>query len=125
MGDVINLNRFRKKKAREEKERRAETNRRFHGRTAQERTQEEAEKARLEKKLDGAFLVRESVELEDLFSESEGVDYEKLERATRDVLSLEEFSRKLRGDSEAEESEVQADEKDSLESGAPSSEHDD
>ncbi len=95
---MINLNRFRKKKAREEKERRAETNRRFHGRTKAERAREETEKQRLEKKIDGAFLVREMVGLEDVPGGDDSGDFEKLEAATRDVMSLKEFSALLSGD---------------------------
>ncbi len=56
MGDVINLNRVRKKKARDDKARRAETNRRLHGRTKAERAAEAAQKARLERTLKGALL---------------------------------------------------------------------
>jgi hypothetical protein len=66
MGDVVNLNRFRKKKAREEKQKRAETNRRLHGRSQIERDREALLKKQLEDKLDGAFLLRESVTMEDL-----------------------------------------------------------
>jgi hypothetical protein len=36
MGTVINLNRYRKQKARKERAKQAETNRRVHGRTKQE-----------------------------------------------------------------------------------------
>jgi len=43
MGDVVHLNRFRKKKAKAEKERRAEHNRRLHGRTKAERARDEFE----------------------------------------------------------------------------------
>lgn len=56
--NVINLNKFRKKKARAEKEKRAETNRRLHGRTKAEREREAAAKERLEKRIDGAYLER-------------------------------------------------------------------
>jgi Domain of unknown function (DUF4169) len=59
MATVVNLNKFRKKKAKAEKEKRAETNRRLHGRTNAERRQEEFEKSRSEKTLDGARLVKE------------------------------------------------------------------
>ncbi len=95
---MINLNRFRKKKAREEKERRAETNRRLHGRTKAERAREDAEKKRLEKKIDGAFLVREMVGFEDVPRGDDSGDFEKLEAATRDVMSLQEFSALLSGE---------------------------
>lgn len=97
MGDVINLNRFRKKKAREEKERRAETNRRLHGRTKGERMREDADKKRLDKKIDGAFLVRETVGFEDVPKGDQEGDFEKLEAATRDAMSLQEFSALLSG----------------------------
>lgn len=96
MGDVINLNRFRKKKARDEKERRAETNRRLHGRTKSERAQEEAEKERLDKKIDGAFLVREMISHEDIPQEDAAQNFDKLEAATEHVLSMSEFSHRLR-----------------------------
>ena len=56
MGDLVNLNRFRKKQARAEKARRAEANRRLHGLSKAERAAEAAQKARLEGQLDGAFL---------------------------------------------------------------------
>jgi len=56
MGNVVNLNRFRKQKAKVEKEKRAETNRRLHGRTKAERSSELKNKQLLEKKLDGARL---------------------------------------------------------------------
>ena len=58
MGEVVNLNKFRKKKAKIAKEKRAETNRRLHGRTREEREREEAQKARLDKTVRGAFLER-------------------------------------------------------------------
>lgn len=96
MGDVINLNRFRKKKAREEKERRAETNRRLHGRTKAERAKEEAEKQRLDKKLDGAFLVREMVNLEEVPQEGGAESFDELEAAAEEALSMSEFSHRLR-----------------------------
>lgn len=88
MGDVVNLNRFRKKKAREEKARRAETNRRFHGRTKQERASDEAQKKRLEEKLAGAFLVREEVRMEDIPT-SEVLD--ALDAAADAAISMEEL----------------------------------
>lgn len=94
MGKVVNLNRFRKKKAKAEKEQRAERNRRFHGRTAAERFAEDFEKRKLEKKLDGALLVPERVDTERLMGPPEQV-YEALEQATRQVVSLSEFSERL------------------------------
>lgn len=60
MGIVVNLNRFRKKKAKLEKERQAETNRRLHGRTKAERERDEMQKRRLTNKLEGARLERKS-----------------------------------------------------------------
>ena len=48
MGDVVNLNKFRKRKAKLEKERQAETNRRLHGRTKTERENELAQKKKHE-----------------------------------------------------------------------------
>ncbi len=60
MGIVVNLNRFRKKKAKLEKERQAETNRRLHGRTKAEREREAKQKRLLESKVDGARLERDS-----------------------------------------------------------------
>jgi hypothetical protein len=59
MGNVVNLNKFRKQKAKAEKEARAETNRRLHGRTKAERARDEAQKKKLENAVRGAFLERE------------------------------------------------------------------
>jgi hypothetical protein len=59
MGNVVNLNKFRKKKAKAEKEARAETNRRLHGRTKAERARDEAQKERQENAVRGAFLERD------------------------------------------------------------------
>lgn len=56
MGDVVNLNKFRKRRAKLEKERQAETNRRLHGRTKEERARELLAKKKLETKVDGAKL---------------------------------------------------------------------
>jgi hypothetical protein len=56
MANVINLNKFRKRKAKLEKERKADTNRRLHGRTAAERTADELRKQKLQSKVDGARL---------------------------------------------------------------------
>lgn len=92
MGDVVNLNRYRKKKAREEKERRAETNRRLHGRTKAERAREEAQKKRIEDKLDGAYLVREDVTLADIPGANLEEVLERLDRAAERAISLRELS---------------------------------
>ena len=56
MAKVVNLNKFRKRKLKEEATKRADTNRRLHGRTKAEREREQVEKLRRESKLDGAFL---------------------------------------------------------------------
>jgi hypothetical protein len=56
MGDVVNLNRFRKRKAKAERQKQAEVNRRLHGRTKAERAREEQQKLRLTRALDGAKL---------------------------------------------------------------------
>ena len=56
MAKVISLNKYRKQKAKVEASKRADTNRRLHGRTAAERTHESLQKRRLDAKLDGARL---------------------------------------------------------------------
>jgi hypothetical protein len=56
MSNVVNLNKFRKRKAKAEKERRADTNRRLHGRTAAERAHDALQKKQLTSKVDGAKL---------------------------------------------------------------------
>ncbi len=58
MGGVVNLNKFRKRKAKVEQEKRAETNRRLHGRTKAERSRELKQQQLLDKKLDGARLTK-------------------------------------------------------------------
>jgi hypothetical protein len=57
MGNVVNLNKFRKRKAKAERQRQAETNRRLHGRTKAERARDEMQKHRQSTKVDGARLV--------------------------------------------------------------------
>ena len=52
-GDVVNLRRFRKSKARDDKERQAAENRRLFGRGKAEKTLVEAEKRREKSRLDG------------------------------------------------------------------------
>ncbi len=54
MNNVINLNKVRKRKAKEAKERRADTNRRLHGRTKAERAVEELQKKMQQRRVDGA-----------------------------------------------------------------------
>ena len=56
MGDVVNLNKFRKRKAKLAQEKQAETNRRLHGRTKAERQSELLQKRQLETQVDGARL---------------------------------------------------------------------
>lgn len=56
MGDLVNLNKFRKRKAKGEREKRAEVNRRVHGRTKAERALEESNKRRQSAKVDGSLL---------------------------------------------------------------------
>lgn len=56
MSNVVNLNKYRKQKAKVAAEQRADTNRRLHGRTKGERAREELQKKSLEKGLDGALL---------------------------------------------------------------------
>jgi hypothetical protein len=58
MGNVVNLNKFRKRKRKVEKARQAETNRRLHGRTKEERARELLAKQQLEGKVDGARLTK-------------------------------------------------------------------
>lgn len=55
-GKVVNLNRFRKKKAREEQAKRADTNRRLHGRTGAEKERERLERERAARALEGKRL---------------------------------------------------------------------
>lgn len=56
MGEVVNLNKFRKRRAKAEQEKQAETNRRLHGRTKAERARDELQKQRLQTQVDGARL---------------------------------------------------------------------
>jgi hypothetical protein len=59
MGEVVNLNKYRKKKAREEREKRAEQNRLKRGLSQAERALREKKKQIDEKRLDGHKLERE------------------------------------------------------------------
>ncbi|HSO39153.1 MAG TPA: DUF4169 family protein [Labilithrix sp.] len=54
--NVVNLNRFRKKKQREEKAKQAEINRIRHGRTQAEKDRERAERERAARSIDGKRL---------------------------------------------------------------------
>ena len=56
MGNVINLNKFRKRKEKEERAKRADTNRRLHGRTKIERQRDELQKQQLQRGLEGKRL---------------------------------------------------------------------
>jgi hypothetical protein len=56
MSNVVNLNKFRKAKAKAEKEKQAETNKRLHGRSKAERQRELLQKKQLETQVDGARL---------------------------------------------------------------------
>jgi hypothetical protein len=56
MGNVVNLNRFRKQKAKANRKKQAEVNRRLHGRTKAEREREAQQKQQLTRLVDGAKL---------------------------------------------------------------------
>lgn len=56
MGNVVNLNKFRKAQAKAARVKQADTNRRLHGRTKAERAQDELQKKQLEKGVAGARL---------------------------------------------------------------------
>jgi len=56
MSNVVNLNKFKKRKAKVERKKVAETNRRLHGRTKAERAQDALRKKQLETSVDGARL---------------------------------------------------------------------
>ncbi|MEI9937933.1 MAG: DUF4169 family protein [Pseudomonadota bacterium] len=56
MKNVVNLNKFKKQKAKAERVKQAETNRRLHGRTKAERAQDALQKKQLEASVDGARL---------------------------------------------------------------------
>ena len=56
MSNVVNLNKFRKKKAKQARQKQAETNRRLHGRSKAERASDALRKKKLEAKVDHARL---------------------------------------------------------------------
>lgn len=56
MGNVVNLNKFRKQKQKVERQKQAETNKRLHGRTKAERAREALQKQQLEGKVEKARL---------------------------------------------------------------------
>lgn len=64
MGKVVNLNKFRKQKAKVEKDKRAETNRRLHGRTKAQRLLELKQQQRLDGKVEGARLSKPPEEVD-------------------------------------------------------------
>lgn len=56
MTKVVNLNKFRKEKAKEARVKQADTNRRLHGRTKAERAHDALQKKKLESAADHALL---------------------------------------------------------------------
>lgn len=56
MGDIVNLNRFRKDSAKAESKATAQANRAAHGRTKAQKQKAETERARAERLLDGSKL---------------------------------------------------------------------
>jgi hypothetical protein len=56
MADIVNLNRFRKDRKRDEEKQQAAVNRADHGRTKAEREREDAERQRRDELLDGRKL---------------------------------------------------------------------
>jgi hypothetical protein len=56
VGKVVKLNEFRKRKAKAEREKQADTHRRWHGRTKAERARDDLQKKRLTHAVDGARL---------------------------------------------------------------------
>jgi hypothetical protein len=64
MGKVVNLNKFRKLKAKALREKKAETNRRLHGRTKLERQRDELQKEQLQRGLHGKKLQKAPGETE-------------------------------------------------------------
>ncbi|WP_176085821.1 DUF4169 family protein [Martelella sp. HB161492] len=56
--DIVNLRQFKKRRQRDDDSRKAEENRRIHGRSKSERSLEEAERSMFEKKLDQGRIER-------------------------------------------------------------------
>jgi len=56
MSNVVNLNKFKKQKAKAARVKQAETNRRLHGRSQAERARDALQKKQLETSVDGARL---------------------------------------------------------------------
>jgi hypothetical protein len=65
VGNVVNLNKFRKRKAKVERAKQAETNRRLHGRTKLERQRDALQKSELARGLEGKKLTRVPAHTED------------------------------------------------------------
>ncbi len=112
MGKVINLNRFRKNKAKAQKQRQAETNRRLHGRTKEERRREDAEKQRLERAVELAHLdaipEQEKAGSDNKILDNSPATLDALESLADSASSLSELSESLRqqqNDSAQEEGE--------------------
>jgi hypothetical protein len=59
VGNVVNLNKFRKRRAKLERAKQAEKNRRLHGRTQLERKRDALQKAELTRGLDGKRLQKD------------------------------------------------------------------
>ncbi len=70
--NVVNLNRFRKKKQREDKAKQAEINRIRHGRTQAEKDLERAERERTTRAIDGKLLEPTKAEASKPTEASEG-----------------------------------------------------
>jgi hypothetical protein len=64
LAKVINLNKFRKQKAKTERVKRADQNRRLHGRTKAERARDELQKKQLDRHVEGARLEGEAAPLD-------------------------------------------------------------
>lgn len=84
MGKVVNLNRFRKQKAKADRSKQAEINRRLHGRTKSERAREELQKQQLTRHVDAAKL-GEPVALAPDESDTADGDTAATETAARDT----------------------------------------
>jgi hypothetical protein len=95
MAKVVNLNRYRKKRAKADKEARAERNRRVHGRTKAERMAEALAQRKLHQTLEGAYLGPERVDVEQLVEKHPAEALEVLEQMTHNVVPVSEFAARL------------------------------
>jgi hypothetical protein len=77
VGKVVKLNEFRKRKAKAEREKQAETNRRLHGRTKAERARDELQKKRLTRAVDGARLEAPSPKTADASDEGDETEADR------------------------------------------------